>query len=68
MLQEAIVGVALGWAMVETLPFDERIAVDVPVGGVGLVAGAAIAAGVVAGLLPAWRAGRLDVLATIAEE
>lgn len=79
-LQEAVViaalgaivgvalGVVLGWAMVETLPFDERIAVDVPVGGVALVAVGAVVAGLVAGLLPAWRAGRLDVLAAVAEE
>jgi putative ABC transport system permease protein len=79
-LQEAVViaalgalvgvglGVVLGWAMVETLPFDDRVTVDVPVLSVSAIAAAAIVAGVVAGLLPAWRAGRLDVLEAVAAE
>jgi putative ABC transport system permease protein len=61
-------GVALGWAMVETLPFDDRIDVDVPVLAVASIAIGAVLAGVVAALLPAWRAGRLDVLVAAAEE
>jgi putative ABC transport system permease protein len=63
-----LLGVVLGWAMVDTLRFDDRIAVDVPVLGVLGVAALAVVAGVVAGLVPAWRAGRLDLLAAIAEE
>ncbi len=63
-----VLGVLLGWAMVETLPFDERVTVDVPFVMVGAIALGAVMAGVVAGLLPAWRAGRLDVLAAVAEE
>jgi len=61
-------GVVLGWAMVETLPFDDRIEVDVPVIAVTSIAIGAMAAGLVAGLVPAWRAGRLDVLVAAAEE
>jgi putative ABC transport system permease protein len=61
-------GVALGWAMVETLPFDDRIHVDVPVLAVAAIAVGAVLAGLVAALLPAWRAGRLDVLAAAAED
>ena len=61
-------GVVLGWAMVETLAFDDRIAVDVPVVAVTAIAAGSVATGVVAGLLPAWRAGRLDVLTAIAVE
>jgi len=67
----ALVGVALGIVlggfMVETLPFDDRIEVDVPILGVASIAVGAVLAGVVAGLLPAWRAARLDVLDAIAE-
>ena len=61
-------GVALGWAMVETLPFDDRIQVDVPVLAVASIAVGAVLAGIIAGLLPALRAGRLDVLAAATEE
>jgi putative ABC transport system permease protein len=73
-LQEAVViaalgalvgvalGVVLGGAMVETLPYDDRIEVDVPVVAVTMIAVGAVVAGLFAGLLPAWRAARLDVL------
>lgn len=61
-------GVVLGWAMVTTLRFDDRIEATVPVLPVVAVGAVAVAAGVVAGLVPAWRAGRLDVLAAVAEE
>jgi putative ABC transport system permease protein len=79
-LQEAVViaalgavlgvglGVVLGWAMVDTLRFDDRIEVDVPwlsVIGIGVLA---VVAGAVAGLVPARRASRLAVLDAIAEE
>ncbi len=63
-----VLGVVLGWAMVDTLRFDDRIEVTLPlVVLVGIGVGAVVA-GVVAGLVPARRAGRLDVLAAVAEE
>jgi putative ABC transport system permease protein len=62
-----VLGVLLGGAMVETLPYDDRIEVDVPVAAVTAIAVGAVVAGVVAGLLPAWRAARLDVLDAAAE-
>jgi putative ABC transport system permease protein len=61
-------GVVLGWAMVQTLTFDDVVLFAVPVGWLVLIAVGSCAAGVVAGLYPAWRAGRLDVLDAIAEE
>jgi putative ABC transport system permease protein len=63
-----VLGVALGSAMVETLPFDDRVTVDVPFVAIVAIATAAIAAGLAAGMLPAWRAGRLEMLAAVAEE
>ena len=61
-------GVVLGWAMVQTLTFDDEVLFAVPVGWLAAIAIGSCAAGVVAGLYPAWRAGRLDVLEAIAEE
>jgi putative ABC transport system permease protein len=61
-------GLVLGWAMVQTLRFDQRITVDVPVQNVLGIGVLAVVAGVVAGLVPAWRAGRMPVLDAVAEE
>jgi putative ABC transport system permease protein len=61
-------GVVLGWAMVQTLTFDDEVLFAVPAGWLAAIAIGSCAAGVVAGLYPAWRAGRLDVLEAIAEE
>lgn len=61
-------GVALGWAMVQTLTFDEQILFAVPVGWLTAIAVGSCAAGLVAGLYPARRAARLDVLDAIAFE
>jgi putative ABC transport system permease protein len=61
-------GVVLGWAMVQTLTFDDEVLFAVPVGWLAAIAIGSCAAGVVAGLYPAWRAGRLDLLDAIAEE
>ena len=61
-------GIALGWAMVQTLTFDDEVLFAVPVGWLVAIAVGSCLAGVLAGLYPAWRAGRLDVLEAIAEE
>ena len=63
-----LLGVVLGWAMVDTLRFDDRIEVAIPVVALVAIGAGAVLAGVVAGLVPARRAGRLDVLAAVAEE
>lgn len=61
-------GIVLGWAMVQTLTFDDEVLFAVPAGWLAAIAIGSCLAGVVAGLYPAWRAGRLDVLESIAEE
>jgi putative ABC transport system permease protein len=67
-LTGVLLGVLLGWAMVDTLRFDDRIEVAVPVPALLGIGVGAVLAGVLAGLVPARRAGRLDVLAAVAEE
>lgn len=61
-------GVVLGWAMVDTLRFDDRITLTVPLVTLAAVGLGAVVAGVAAGLVPAWRAGRLPVLTAVAED
>ncbi|MET0895933.1 MAG: FtsX-like permease family protein, partial [Acidimicrobiia bacterium] len=68
----ATIGVALGvfwgWAFTRSLR-DEGLSVFVvPVAAIALFMVGAIVAGVVAAILPAWRASRLDVLDAIATE
>lgn len=63
-----LVGVAFAWAIVEVLQGDTPLVFRVPVGTlVGAVAVSA-GAGVIAAILPARRAARLDVLAAISYE
>ena len=68
----AVVGVALGvlwgWAFARALRDQGLSVFRVPVGEVVLFLVAAVIAGVVAAVLPAWRASRLDVLEAIAAE
>jgi putative ABC transport system permease protein len=61
-------GVLLGAVTVASLRTTAPMAVTVPVGQVALIVAAATVAGLVAGLLPARRAARMDVLAAIATE
>lgn len=63
------VGVFLGWGLVRTLAATEGLGTFVlPVGSLVTVVAAGAAVGVLAGLRPAWRAARLDVLAAVAAE
>ncbi|HEX5533392.1 MAG TPA: FtsX-like permease family protein [Actinomycetales bacterium] len=61
-------GVLLGAVTVAALRATAPMEVTVPLGQVALIVAAATVAGLVAGLLPARRATRMDVLAAIATE
>ena len=64
-------GVFLGWALVQAAaggPFSDVSAFSAPVGQLVIVLGAGAVAGVLAGVRPARRAARLDVLGAIATE
>jgi putative ABC transport system permease protein len=63
-----VIGIGFGWAMVQALSSQGLGVLRIPVGTlVGAVVVAALA-GVVAALLPARRAARLDVLAAVSSE
>ena len=68
----AVVGVALGvlwgWAFAHALRDQGLSVFQIPVGEVFLFLVASIVAGVIAAVLPAWHASRLDVLEAIATE
>jgi putative ABC transport system permease protein len=61
-------GVFLGWALVRASSPDGLAPFTVPGGQLGIVLAAGAAAGVLAGLRPARRAARLDVLRAVAAE
>jgi putative ABC transport system permease protein len=67
-----VAGIALGLglavATLAGLSSDTPLVIRVPVGQLLAVVGAAVAAGLLAGLLPARRAARLDVLTAIAAQ
>jgi putative ABC transport system permease protein len=52
-------GVAIGWVVVGTVRFDQEVIFTVPVVGLALVAAGACVAGLLAGVYPATRAGRI---------
>lgn len=59
------VGLGLAVATLAGLSADTPLVIRVPVGQLLLVVTGAVVAGLVAGLLPARRAGRLDVLESV---
>jgi len=61
-------GLVWGWALNRALRSQGLVRFVIPVGQLALFVVFAAAAGVVAALLPAWRAGRLDVLEAVAAE
>ena len=56
------VGTGFGWAITKALADDGLTAVTIPIGQLLVIAGLAAVAGVLAAILPARRAARLDVL------
>jgi putative ABC transport system permease protein len=62
------VGVLGGWGMVTAFQDEGFEVFQVPYGTIGLVAALAAVLGLIAALVPAWRASRLDVLAAIHSE
>ena len=60
------VGLLFGWAVVQAMPASFASAVAIPVQPIAVLVVVAALAGVVAALLPARRAARLDVLDAIA--
>jgi putative ABC transport system permease protein len=63
------VGLFLGWGLVRSLNAAEGFGTyAVPVGSLAMVLVVGAAVGVLAGLRPAWRASRLDVLAAVAQD
>ncbi len=63
-----LVGLLWGWGVTNALRGQFVDTFSVPVGQLGLFLVASVIAGLVAALLPAWRASRLDVLEAIAHE
>jgi putative ABC transport system permease protein len=63
-----VIGVFWGWAFATALERQGITELSVPVWQLAAFLVLSVIAGIVAALLPAWRAGRLDVLEAIAEE
>jgi putative ABC transport system permease protein len=62
------VGLLWGWGVTNALRGQFVDTFSIPVGQLGLFLVASVIAGLVAALLPAWHASRLDVLEAIAHE
>lgn len=62
------IGLFFGWAIVEALKDEGLTAFTVPVGQLVVIVVIAALAGVVAAVLPAWRASKLDILEAISTE
>lgn len=62
------IGLVLGWAMVSSIQLGVPTTYAVPVAQLVVFVGAAVVAGIVAGVWPASRAARLGVLAAISVE
>ena len=62
------IGLFFGWAIVEALEDEGLNAFVVPVGQLIIIVIIAALAGVVAAILPAWRASKLNILDAIADD
>ena len=62
------IGLVWGWAFTSALENQGISEVSIPVGQLAVFVGLSMVAGVVAAVLPAWRASRLDVLEAIATD
>ncbi len=62
------IGLLLGWAMVQSIQIGVPTAYAIPVGQLVVFVGLAVVAGIVAGVWPAVRAARLDLLEAISVE
>jgi putative ABC transport system permease protein len=62
------IGLVWGWAFTSALETQGISEVSIPIGELAVFVGLSMVAGVVAAVLPAWRASRLDVLDAIAAE
>lgn len=62
------IGVGFGWVLVEAMRDDGVTLLRIPVASLAVITALAALAGVLAAVLPARRAARLDVLAAIGEE
>jgi len=63
-----VIGTPLGAAISRAMPKSFISTVDIPIGTLVAMLLVALVAGVVAAILPAWRAGRMNVLEAIASE
>ncbi len=62
------VGLLWGWAFTAALESEDITEFTIPTGRMLVFLALSVAAGVVAAVIPAWRASRLDVLDAIATE
>ena len=62
------IGLFFGWAIVEALKDEGLKAFVVPVGQLVIIVIIAALAGVLAAILPAWRASKLNILNAIADD
>jgi len=62
------IGLVWGWAFTAALETQGISEVSIPLGQLAVFVGLSMVAGVVASVLPAWRASRLDVLNAIATD
>jgi putative ABC transport system permease protein len=63
-----VLGLVWAWAFAAALESEDLFVFTIPIGRVAILVAVSLVAGVLAAVLPAWRASRLDVLDAIARE
>jgi putative ABC transport system permease protein len=63
-----VLGLIWAWAFAAALESEELFVFTIPIGRVAILVAVSLVAGVLAAVLPAWRASRLDVLDAIARQ